>query len=251
MLCFTARKLINQEMDGRLPDRQVRSLAEHIGRCAACAGYREELETGRRLLRATEPEPSESFEWTLQLKLNRALQGVAASTSVPWEDASSRGLTGWMRGFAFSSLAGVAVALAFAVWVLPRGVATTSSPGFGPLVEAGETVSPVTLSAGNPDRRSLSQPRYRSLLPGANSLGRTVSGGRTTQPNLLDRSGWVPSTWNGAGLEDLNAVSSLREENGRLRFMLKQLQSENGRLQALLGDRDINYLESDDSEENR
>ena len=42
MLCFNARKQINQEMDGSLPARKLRSLEEHVGRCKACAEYRED-----------------------------------------------------------------------------------------------------------------------------------------------------------------------------------------------------------------
>ncbi len=249
MLCFTSRKLINQEMDGLLPARKLRSLEEHVGRCTACAGYRGDLERGRRLLRATTAEPSESFEWTLQLKLNRAMK-EAAGNGIPWEEPS-RGPADWLRSFAFSSLAGVAVAVAFAIWVMPHTVGSPSATGEYQIAEtvADGSVSPVTLSAGDSDRRSLNQPRYRTLLPGAGGFGQTVSGGRVTRPNLLDRSGWVPSTWSGADIEDLTAIANLRDENGRLRFMLQQMQSENTNLKSLLADVEINYLESDSSEE--
>ncbi len=251
MLCYSARKLINQEMDGRLPDRKVRPLAEHVDRCAKCAAFRDELDTGRRLLRATADEPSESFEWTLQLKLNRALQEAAATSTVPWEaEPSGGGALAWVRSFAVSSLAGVAVAAALAIWLLPRDGAAPTNPGLGPLVEAGETVSPVTLSAGDTDRRSLTRPRYRAGMTGADGLGRTVSGARSTSPNLLDRSGWVP-TWSGADMEDLNVISSLRDQNRYLQIQIHQLQSDKARLEALLADHEINYLESDDGEENR
>jgi hypothetical protein len=248
MLCFNARKQINQEMDGLLPARKLRSLEEHVGRCNACAEYRADLETGRRLLRASTSEPSEAFEWTLQLKLNRALK-EAAGNGVPWEEPS-RGPAGWLRSFAFSSLGGVAVALAFAIWVLPQHA---GAPTGTQLADAasGEPVSSVTMSAGNTDRLSLSQPRYRPMSFGSSGLGQPVSGARVTQPNLLDRSGWVPSTWSGVDLEDLNAIANLREENGRLRFMLKQMQAENASLKTLLADTEINYLEPDSSEESR
>ncbi|MBU1073360.1 zf-HC2 domain-containing protein, partial [bacterium] len=118
MFCVTARKLISQEMDGMLPARRTRALEEHVGRCSACRSYRGELETGRRLLRTTAAEPSETFSWTLQLKLNRAMQGSVASSAVPWVD-SAHGSSGWLRSFALSSLAGVALATVVAVWVLP------------------------------------------------------------------------------------------------------------------------------------
>ncbi len=248
MLCFNARKQINQEMDGSLPARKLRSLEEHVGRCKACAEYREDLETGRRLLRASTSEPSDSFEWTLQLKLNRALK-EAAGNGVPWEEPT-RGPAGWLRSFAFSSLCGVAVALAFAIWVLPQNA---GSPSGSLLTDAAsvEPISSVTLSAGNPDRLSLSQPRYRSMDFGSSGLGQPVSGARVAQPNLLDRSGWVPSTWSGADLEDLSVIANLRDENGRLRFRLLQMLAENAELKTLLDDTEINYLESDSSEETR
>ena len=245
MLCFSAKKLINQEMDGLLPARKLRALEEHVARCASCAAYRDELETGRRLLRAASSEPSDSFEWTLQLKLNRALQGAAASHTVPWEDAPARGIGDWLRGFAVSSLAGAAIALAFAIWVLPQRGADPIASGTGILADAGSSISAVTLSAGDADRRPLASPRYRTMSPGSAGLGRTVSGARTTQPNMLDRSGWLPTSWNGSDLDDLDAIAKLRAENTDLRLRLQQLQRE---YQALLGDREIRYLESDDNE---
>ena len=78
-----------------------------------------------------------------------------------------------------------------------------------------------------------------------------MSGARVAQPNRLDRSGWVPSTWSGADLEDLSVIANLRDENGRLRFRLLQMLAENAELKTLLDDTEINYLESDSSEETR
>ncbi len=251
MFCFMARKLISQEMDGMLPARKTRALEEHVGRCAACRAFREELDTGRRLLRATATEPSEAFAWTLQLKLNRALQGAAADNAVPWVD-SARGSFGWFRSFALSSLAGVALTAAVAVWVLPleRSDLPAAGDSYRTEVASGASASPVTMSAGDPDRRPLTTaPRYRSLLSGSNNPGRAVSGGHLTQPNLLDQSGWVPTSWRGSASTDLDAINALREDNGRLRFMLQQMRAENAKLNSLLKGMASNYLESEDDEE--
>ena len=251
MFCFTARKLISQEMDGVLPARRTRALEEHVGGCLACRAYREELETGRRLLQATAAEPSEAFEWTLQLKLNRALQGAVASSAVPWVESAS-GSFGWLRSFALSSLAGAALMVAVAVWVFPLERGALPATGIHNLAEvATETSpSPMTLRAGDADRLSLSQPRYRPLLSGSRNPGRTVSGWRFTQPNFLNSSGWVPASWRGSDSVDLDAIATLREENGRLQFMLQQMQVENTRLKSLLESPEIDYLEPVGDEEN-
>jgi len=252
MFCFMARKLISQEMDGVLPARKTRALEEHVDRCAACRAFRTELETGRRLLRATATEPSEAFEWTLQLKLNRAMQSAAASGAVPWVESQGGSAFAWLRSFGLSSVAGLALAAVLAVWVLPLGTGPLPASGDLHLAEtAGETAaSPVTLSAGDADRLSLSpQPRYRPLLSGSSGSGRTVSGWSLAQPNLLDRSGWVPTTWRGAQLEGNEAFAAVREENGRLRFMLRQLRAENDALKSLLEGTEINYLETEADEE--
>ena len=82
MLCRTARQLISQEMDGMLPAEKTPAFEEHLGRCGDCRDYRAELGLGRRLLQATAAEPVDSFEWKLQLRLNRALQEAAATRTV-------------------------------------------------------------------------------------------------------------------------------------------------------------------------
>jgi hypothetical protein len=253
MFCFKARKLINLEMDGALPARRTRALEEHVARCASCRSYREELATGRRLLHATAAEPSEAFEWTLQLKLNRALQGAAASGSVPWIETAGSPLR-WLRSFAFASAAGIALAAALAVWVLPLQPGT-APVGFAhrPAVAAAEVpASPVSSSAGATDRLSLTaEPRMRPFLSNPAGGGTTVSGWSRTQPNLLDRTGWVPTTWGGSLAEEDAAHAALREEIGRLRFTLWQLRAENAHLKSLLDTTDIRYLEQEGERETR
>ncbi|MBC8426253.1 zf-HC2 domain-containing protein [bacterium] len=251
MFCFRYRKLINQEMDGVLPARQTRPLEDHVAGCAACRSYREELEAGRRLLRATATEPSEAFEWTLHLKLNRALQGAAAEAAVPWVQTPANPLR-WLRSFALSSAAGVALAAVLAIWVLPLQPGSSPAPGEMRLTEstAGYETSPVATSAGDSDRQPLT-PRYLPLFSGPASAGRPVSGGRHSQPNLLDSSGWVPDTWRGTGDPESGDLAALREENGRLRFMLKKLYKENTSLKSLLAGTGIDYLENEGDGENR
>jgi len=251
MFCFRYRKLINQEMDGVLPARKTRPLEDHVAGCAACRSYREELEAGRRLLRATATEPSEAFEWTLQLKLNRALQGAAAEAAVPWVETPANPLH-WLRSFALSSAAGVALAAALAIWVLPLQPGSSPVSGGVHFAEstAGYETSPVATSAGDRDRQPLT-PRYQPLFSGPASTGRPVSGGRHSQPNLLDSSGWVPDTWRGATATEPGTLAALREQNARLNFRLKQLHKQNTKLKTLLAGSGIDYLDNEGDRDNR
>ncbi|MBK6899071.1 MAG: zf-HC2 domain-containing protein [bacterium] len=187
MLCTTARRLISQQMDGMLPAEKTPAFEEHLGRCAACREYRAELGLGRRLLQATAAEPTDAFEWKLQLRLNRTLQEAAAARTVPWEDAP-HGAARWWRGFAASSLAGVAVTALVAVLVWPEGprIPTTSSRPAATVAAVAEPAATPTPSArlvtDLSDRLPLSGNRVRGASLGGGSLsggflGRPVSQG--------------------------------------------------------------------------
>jgi len=203
----------------------------------------------------TDLEPSEAFEWTLQLKLNRALQGAAAESAVPWVEAPGNPLR-WLRSFALSSAAGVALAAGLAIWVLPLQPGPAQGPAGTRLAEStfGVEASPVATSAGDSDRQPLT-PRYRPTFTNPSGPGLAVSGGTRSRPNLLDSSGWVPSTWRGAAATQAGTIAALREDNGHLRFWLKQLQKENAdlktRLNSLLADPGIDYLENEGGSDNR
>ena len=249
MNCYTARRLISQEMDGMLPAEKTPTFEEHLGRCAACREYRSELGLGRRLLQATAAAPSDAFEWKLQLRLNRTLQEAAAARTVPWEDAP-RNAVGWWRGFAASSLAGVAVTALVAVLVWPdgpRAVETSARPA--------ATVAAATTMLDTPtptsrlvtdlsDRLPLTGNRSRGATLGSGFLGRPVSQGllsdRTRTGERLQ-----PVSLSSGMLSGLDDVAALRAENARLRSGIIGLRGENKTLKALLAARGIAYLEAD------
>ncbi|MDO9172451.1 MAG: zf-HC2 domain-containing protein [bacterium] len=249
MLCRTARQLISQEMDGMLPAEKTPSFEEHLGRCGDCRDHRAELGLGRRLLQATAAEPADAFEWKLQLRLNRALQEAAATRTVPWEDAP-RSAAGWWRGFAASSLAGVAVTALVAVLVWPSGprpVESSARPAATLAAAATTTAAPTTSSrlvTDLSDRLPLTGARTRGTALGGGFLGRPVSQGL-----LADRARTgerlQPVSLSSGMLAGLDDAAALRAENARLRAGLIGLRDENKTLKALLAARGIAYLDAD------
>ena len=224
MFCYRYRRLINLELDDRLPDHRVPDLERHLRDCPDCRAYREELALGRRLLAATAAEPSPAFEWTLQLRLNRALQ-EAARSQAPWPETPDHGWS-WWRRLALSSFAGAAITAALALWLLPgRGPMPAGKPG-GDLRsptrhETVAAISPVTSTAGAGDRRSLSAPDLFGP-PRAVGLGRLAS-----TPRYLSGGAALP-------VDSPSLVDRLLRENEVLRSQVLILQSRNRALQALL-----------------
>jgi len=259
MLCTTARRLISQQMDGMLPAEKTPAFEEHLGRCAACRDYRSELALGRRLLQATAAPPSDAFEWKLQLRLNRTLQEAAAARIVPWEDAP-RSAARWWRGFAASSLAGVAVTALVAVLLWPEGPrvpATTAGPAATLAAAAGPAATPTPsarLVTDLSDRLPLTGNRVRGASLGGTSLGgASRSGGflgRPVSQGLLSERPLAgerlqPVSLSSGKLAGLDEIASLRAENNRLRAGLIGLRDENKTLKALLAARGIAYLDGD------
>lgn len=238
MLCYTARRLISLEIDGRLPAERTVALEEHLGRCDDCRTHRAELDLGRRFLRASAAEPSDAFEWKLQLKLNRALQEAAASRSVPWEEAP-RSAGGWWRGFAASSLGGLAVTALVALFLWPGAMSRPDTGTVVPAVAASSaSVRPHVASSLFADRLPLRTGRARAVNLGGGLLGRPVSEGLLSEHPIS-----TPIV--GGRLGNFNASSALRAENARLRAALEGLRGENSTLKELLAARGIAYLEED------
>ena len=236
MRCGKARTMINLSLDGGLPPEQTPNLDEHLARCSDCRAHRSDLETGRRMIRATSAEPSDSFEWKLQLKLNQALQ-EAAATSSPWESSQHRPWFGWFRTFGFSTAAGLALVLAITAWVLP-GVRSPYTIGSGSMqvVDSAPAESAVTASAERTDRLSL-KPAAPVFSFGQGGLtGRTVGGGTF----LSGGDSWLES-----GPDGRRTFSALETEVARLRELLEASHLENARLMALLEHNGVQYLEQD------
>lgn len=125
MKCNRIQQWISQEMDGQLAPEHVAPLAEHLQACDECRGFRQDLQVGVRMLRATEPTLGDDFDWKLQLRLSRAMR-EAAQQSHPWQDAPSRWRP-WLTRAGISGAVGLAAVLTLAV-LLPSD---TMLPGTG------------------------------------------------------------------------------------------------------------------------
>ena len=224
MRCGKAREWLSLEIDGQLPPDRIFSLEEHLEKCAECRTYRADLRLGQRLLRATEPTPSESFEWQLQLRLNRTLQTAAGETGLPWTETGG-GLRLWFRNFSLATAAGLAAMVAVALFVLPpvsNQVALVDRTG-----PASEAIGAETSVAT--DRLPLSGTWSRS----GSGLGRPVSAGGSSSPFGGSRLR-TPPALSGEAWQGLRTLAALREENRRLHTALTLAQWELAALKAQL-----------------
>jgi hypothetical protein len=211
------------DLDGRIPPDKTISLEEHLARCADCRAHHADLQLGRRLLRATEPELPENFDWRLHLKLNQTLQAVAREATLPWDEPKATSWR-WWRNFGLSAAGGLAVAAAVALFAVPQ------LSGTGTHLNTPLNLNPATTytaSGEPPTAVPVTQDlTRRPLIPTTQQWNtapnwRSVSQGSGTglfdrnRPDLL-------SGWSSNGLADLRTITSLRDENQRLRNRLTQ-----------------------------
>jgi putative zinc finger protein len=237
MRCGKARTMINLELDGVLPPEQTPHLDEHLATCSDCRAYRADLETGSRMIRATAAEPSDAFEWKLQLKLNQALQ-EAAGAGTPWQATERSPWFGWLRSFGLSSAAGLALVLVVTTWVLPDGLdraTDRSGPVAGRVLDS---PAQTERTADRSDRLSLQPASPVFSFGGNGSAGRVVSGGTF----LSGSDSWLKS-----GPDERRSFSVLQAEVQHLRDQLSQSRLENERLMALLDGSGVKYLEEEDA----
>ncbi len=71
MRCNKAQEYLGLDLDGVLPPDATVQLTSHLDGCSECREFREDLLMGQRVLKATEPELPENFDWKLQLRLNQ------------------------------------------------------------------------------------------------------------------------------------------------------------------------------------
>ncbi len=243
MRCSKARDFLSREIDGLLPPDATAGLLAHLDACGECRSFREDLQTGRRLLAATEPRLPDNFDWKLQLRLNQALQQRAGETAYPWledEPAVRRG--SWWPAFGAAASIGLAAMLAVAVFLGPQGAPGAATPAGRatpqvaavPVVEApanttAQAASPAASLAGRSDRRSLFGASRGTGLYEA-GIGRSVSTGtRSMQPGaVIDRG------WSGDRLDDLQTIQRLRERNDQLVRMVYQYELQVRTLKARL-----------------
>jgi hypothetical protein len=145
--CRRARSWISRALDDDLGETERVRLSEHIGACTECRRHQEVLEQGRRWMQAAEAEPSENFEWKVQLGIQKALRERAAEGS---DGAVVGGVPSFWRP-ALASAAAVAVLVVMVgTWVLSGSegpVPPTSGSGTGPADPIGgvaRTTAPVS-----------------------------------------------------------------------------------------------------------
>lgn len=204
MRCNKAQEYLSLEIDDLCPPDSTIKLREHLDGCADCREYQADLQMGRRLLDATEPQLSDNFDWRLQLKLNRTLQASVGEVAYPWEE---KGVDrwAWLRNFGTAAAVGLAAVLTVAMFVGQGEQENTPFNSQGQTFLT-EQVQPYGPALQNLDRRSLSRPAAGLYNYGS----QTVS----TNGQFLDRG------WSGQNVEDLQTINRLRIENAKLHRML-------------------------------
>ncbi len=215
MRCNKAQEYLGLDLDGVLPPDATVQLTSHLDGCSECREFREDLLMGQRILKATEPELPENFDWKLQLRLNQALKETAGEVSYPWEEKTVDRLR-WLRNFGSAAAVGMAAVLALAIFTGPSNQ--------NPMPAAYEQ----SVSFQGSDRLPIQQ-KYDF----GTGLTRQVSGGSPLiRPTSNSRS--LDKGWSGEQMEDALTIQSLREKNRRLSTMLYQSQCQNSWMRARL-----------------
>lgn len=152
--CTRAREWVSRVLDDDLDEARRLQLASHLVDCPDCRQHQAVLERGQAALRTTLAEPSENFEWKVQLGIQRALRDAARG---------SERATGSFWRPALASAAGVAALVVGlgSFWLLdgdaPRSTDQRAFGGGSPALVAGapaSTSTPVTpdLSGAIPGR---------------------------------------------------------------------------------------------------
>ena len=114
--CRRARTWISRALDDDLGEAERVRLGEHIGVCSECRRHQDVLEQGRHWMRSAEAEPSENFEWKVQLGIQKALRERAA-------EATGAAIVGespsfWRPALA-SAVAMTVLVVGMGAWLLP------------------------------------------------------------------------------------------------------------------------------------
>ena len=222
MKCNKAQAWLSLEMDGRLTPEHVPLLQQHLTACDACRGYRDELLVSRRLLRATTPTLPESFDWKLQLRLNRALREAAGQASYPLTQPAAT----WRRWFAragASATLGLAAVLALAL-ILPSMV--VAPPSGETVVASQQLTQRLPLQATSPAAPIFDTTR-RPLDAGF-TMNRNTGGLGLQQS--VSSSSLGRTFWSGANERDLLRIRQLEQE---LEAMRRRLQARERQVMVL------------------
>lgn len=219
MRCGEAKNWLSLAHDDCLPPDRTLPLERHLEGCAECRAYRDDLRLASRMLAATEPRLSDSFDWRLGLRLNQRLTEAARYVPAPWERARA---ASWWGRFGVGAAAGVLAAAGLGAWVLPVGVPVVpmaAAPVSGPVVA--EQTEEMTDRLPLQEQFSFRSGRAANVNYGQRGSFRRDSG------NVIG--------WSGANPADLRVINSLREDNQRLRAALGHAQRQIEALKAQSG----------------
>lgn len=119
MRCSKAREFISDALDARLDERTGLDLSLHLDDCPDCRTHQQVLTDGQALLRQEVVQPSENFDWKVQLKIQQALREKAAGP-----DAVS-GWAFWRPALASATAVALVVLVGGGLMLAPRW---TNSP---------------------------------------------------------------------------------------------------------------------------
>ena len=142
--CQRARAWISRALDDDLDEATSLRLGEHVAGCTECRRHQEVLEQGRVMLRSAEAEPSENFEWKVQLGIQRALRERAAGDVVPTPNVGF-----WRPAVASAAVVAVTVVGLGLAFLPGNGPTNTTSPTIGDPWAANGQIEP-DLSGGVP-----------------------------------------------------------------------------------------------------
>lgn len=216
MRCNKAREFISDALDARLDEGRGLELSAHLDGCVDCSRHQSVLERTRPLLSEDLREPSENFDWKVQLKIQQALREKAAPAD------AALGWNFWRP--ALSSATGVALVVLVGGGLL---LGRPSLPGSGPELVA-SPLQPVhsagraapaqeVAAATEPDLSGAVRANPLKINPAMNGFGiRTVAG-----EQFLNRSPFPdPRPVTGSG--------HWREERGGQSVEVRRVMTEDG-----------------------
>jgi hypothetical protein len=219
MRCKKAREFISDSLDARLDESNGLELAEHLAACSDCRTHQTVLAEGQALLRQDLVEPSDNFEWKVQLKIQQALRDKAVA------DEPLSGWKFWRP--ALASAASVALLVVVAGGVLLTRDDPTRSPSPASPAAGFALSQPAGLDDADQAEPDLSGAvRSKPLRVNAASGGfgiRTVAdqGFVNTSP-FPDPPQRVPVRWIQEGEGQSIEVREVHSPDGSLHYMVQR-----------------------------
>ncbi|HEX9640277.1 MAG TPA: zf-HC2 domain-containing protein [Candidatus Krumholzibacteria bacterium] len=216
MRCHKAQEFISLSLDDAIGEYDRSQLVQHLEGCNECADYQAVLQRGTELLRpAPMSQPSENFEWNVQLGIQKALRDGVRSEIV---SERQRGL--WLSAGLSAAAAALVVvglgwvALQSGILTLPAGGRQPTSANARPGAQIVDNLAELntTPNLGN----AIPGPGYRSgrldrgnVTPVSGTRGRVIPGvDELVDPNL--------------SLLSIDDYLALQRENQMLRMQNRQ-----------------------------